>query len=87
VGKSARPNFTEVRIGRVRLWFSYETPIALYTPDLGTVVRENEWGPTTGKHLNHIDGHSEGRVSGEEFQRKLDMVLSPYIIGELGLAS
>jgi hypothetical protein len=33
------------------------------------VVRENSWGPTTGKHLNAIDrGNKKGRVSSDQFE-------------------
>ena len=91
VGKTARPNFTEVRIGEVRLWFSYETPIAFHTSSTGTVVRENEWGSTTGKHLGYLDGGGidarRARLTGEEFGRHLDMVLNQYRITELELVS
>lgn len=47
---------TEVQIGDVTIWFSYATPVAFSTPQIGLVVRENVWGPTTGRHLNAIDG-------------------------------
>jgi len=53
----------------VCVWFSYTTPVAFAIRGQRT-VRVNEWGPTTGKHLNWIDGGDKAaRVSGEEFQR------------------
>lgn len=53
----------------ITVWFSYKTPIAFYTVKTGRVVRENEWGPTTGKHLNWIDrGDKESRVCGITFE-------------------
>jgi hypothetical protein len=64
------PAAKEVRLGRLSLWFSYETLVAFQVDGFPRVVRENVWGPTTGKHLNAIDGgdHS-GRVCAEEFTR------------------
>lgn len=73
-GKSPQPNFTEVSIGGCAFYFSYETCIAF---NLGGywVVRENEWGPTTGKHLNYIDnGEKSSRISGEDFERRLSLL-------------
>lgn len=69
------PNANAMRLefGRVTVWFSYSTPVAFHTPESGLVVRENAWGPTTGKHLNMIeaqapDGARRPRVSGDEFR-------------------
>lgn len=36
-------------------WFSYKTLVA-FRKGGRTYVRQNDWGPTTGKHLNAIDG-------------------------------
>ena len=50
-------------------WFSYKTLVA-FEPSLGgaRVVRHNDWGPTTGKHLNWIDGGDKAsRISGDAF--------------------
>lgn len=61
-------------LGSIRVWYSYKTPVAFYLlgADPAMVVRENDWGPTTGKHLNSIDGgNKKDRVSGEEFERML----------------
>jgi len=61
------------------VWFSYETPVAFAV--LGTrVVRQNSWGPTTGKHLNQIDGGDAqakaARVTGDMFNRILTGALT-----------
>jgi len=59
-------------IGQKEIYFSYQTPVAFYTPGTGLVVRENSWGPTTGKHLNAIDsGRKNERISGAEFEQRL----------------
>ena len=43
-----------VTMGDFRVWFSYSTPIA-FADGRRTVCRENEWGPTTGRHLRAVD--------------------------------
>lgn len=62
-----------VDFGPVAVWFSYKTPVAFHVDGKSRVVRHNSWGPTTGKHLNAIDGGDpaakRARVSGEEFER------------------
>lgn len=78
------PNAHTVFLGDIALYFSYDTPIGVEEYREGTVrrqiVRKNEWGPTTGKHLNRIDGGSEEakarRVSSEEFTERLNELLS-----------
>lgn len=42
----------EVDIGDLRLWFSYHTVVAFHAPGQHRMVRQNDWGTTTGKHLN-----------------------------------
>ncbi len=60
----------------VDIYFSYKTPVAFKTIKLGVVVRRNEWGPTTEKHLNWIDsGDKASRVDGETFERLLTEAL------------
>lgn len=71
---SAENNAKCVTIGELKLYFSYTTIIGFYHPSTGQVVRENEWGPTTGKHLNMISEKQE-RVPVSEFQAKLRPVL------------
>ena len=55
-----------VDIGPIRLWFSYQTVIAFQVDGHARVVHQNDWGTTTGKHLNAIDGgdakSSQGRI-------------------------
>lgn len=59
-----------VEVWPITVWFSYRTPVAFQVGTNPMVVRENSWGPTTGKHLNAIDGgNRKGRVSSEEFER------------------
>lgn len=60
-----------VELGNVTVWFSYQTPVAFQVNGGKRVVRENDWGPTTGKHLRWIDGgNKSSRVSSAEFARQ-----------------
>lgn len=54
----------------LKLYFSYETLIAFYHVETGLVVRENDWGPTTGKHLNAIESDKRFRIPGDAFERQ-----------------
>lgn len=68
-----RPNFTEVQVDDLTVWYSYRTPIGFHHPTTGTVTRENDWSNTTGRHLNHIDqGRKDDRLTGEQFTAQLD---------------
>lgn len=50
-------------------WFSYDTLIAFRGPSGKRFVRENDWGPTTGKHLNAIDaGDKKARLKSDAFE-------------------
>lgn len=51
-------------------WFSYETLVAFKAGAAAeTVVHTNDWGSTTGKHLNAIDGgDKKSRLSCSDFQ-------------------
>ena len=52
-------------------YYSYKTLIAFETRNTGLVIQKNVWGPTTGKHLNWIDGgREEDRVDSESFSKK-----------------
>lgn len=69
------PNFVQIIIdgktgSRYCMWFSYKTLVAFAVNGL-RVVRVNDWGTTTGKHLNRIDGGvKENRVPSSEFEEK-----------------
>lgn len=60
----------KVTLPGLKVWLSYQTPIAFETDRFPRVVRENSWGPTTGKHLNAIDGgNKKSRVNSETFEK------------------
>ena len=64
----------------IKIWFSYETPIA-FREDGRIVCRENEWGPTTGKHMRWIGVDKKDRVSREEFERRFYNLLNGHPVG------
>lgn len=50
----------------VTFYFSYRTLIAVRFPNGHLLMRENVWGPTTGRHMNAIRRDAE-RMPGEQF--------------------
>jgi hypothetical protein len=63
-------------IGDLVIYFSYKTPVAFESTKTGLVVRQNDWATTTGKHLNWIDdGDKKARITGEEFNKRLEEAL------------
>lgn len=68
-------NKNAVRIGRVEIIFSYNTPVAFKAGWGEWVVRKNEWSTTTGKLLNEYQPNKSLRISGSEFQEQLNQVL------------
>lgn len=68
---SAQNNAKMVAVGPVKYYFSYETLVAVESPD-GFFVRQNDWSTTTGRHINSIDGGSKEakarRLTAEEFE-------------------
>lgn len=56
-----------VHLGEGAIAFSYATPIGVFLPGPGWIVRENSWGPTTGGHMNALGVPADERVSETEF--------------------
>ena len=77
-------NYAAVKFDNIEIYFSYKTPIAFWAKGsdaspTDVVVRRNDWGPTTGKHLNAIDGgDSKSRIPGKLFETKLAEVLKSF---------
>jgi len=65
-----RPNFYIVHGSGQSVAFSYRTIIGVNNRNgSGWFVRVNEWGPTTGKHMNYLDdGRKSERVDGATLQ-------------------
>jgi hypothetical protein len=72
-------NALRFNVGGFSFWYSYQTLIAFRVPGHPTVVSENYWTNTTGKHLNAIDGGKKNeRVNEETFKRLLKDLVAPY---------
>lgn len=70
-------NSLRLDVGPLAVWFSYQTAVAFQLDEQARVVRKNQWGPTTGKHLNWIDGgNPTERVDSDEFERRFNEVLA-----------
>ena len=62
-------------------YFSYDTLIA-FRGNEGLVIHQNDWGKTTGKHLNWINTDKKIRVNSDTFQAKLKALRNKYNIKE-----
>lgn len=84
-----RPNFAIAAIGGIQVAFSYRTMIGFQFPGEGWAVCENNWGPTTGKHLNYLESDKARRLDQETFVKtyyaKEDEYHKAYILKRLGL--
>lgn len=63
-----------VDIGNLSVWYSYQTPVAYRVAGAPIVVRRNDWGPTTGRHIREIEtaeSASGERIDGATFERQL----------------
>lgn len=65
-------NAQRINTDGLTVYYSYRTCVAFWTPSTGLLVRQNEWGPTTGKHINAIDGGDKSsRIASAEFVAQL----------------
>ena len=73
---SAKNNAKMIKLNGMTFYFSYETLVAVHTGKELKVV-QNQWGPTTGKHLNKIDGgdktHRLEKHKFDEFVQTISM--------------
>jgi hypothetical protein len=77
---SAENNAKRVSVAGTSFFFSYETLVAVRNMN-GTRVVQNQWGPTTGKHLNAIDGgNKSNRLTPDEFQDYVDSLEISQVI-------
>ena len=80
-----RPNFTVVTLdagGERELWlaFSYETCVGFMRPTwTDWIVRQNVWGPTTGKDINTLNPDRGDRWNDSEFQWVLSGMLGEEV--------
>lgn len=50
--KTLGANMNEVTLGETVVFFSYNTPVAAFTPGIGLVMTEKKWSKTTSRHIN-----------------------------------
>lgn len=65
----------KVSMSGLDVYFSYGTPVAFRHSSTSLVVRQNDWGPTTGRHLNWIDVDKRNRIDGNDFERQLTEII------------
>jgi len=64
-------------LGNLTLFFSYDTVVAFQSVN-GNFYSENQWGPTTGKHLNYICPDKKKRLKREVFEKFLQKALDDF---------
>lgn len=64
-----------LEVGSRTYYFSYETLIAVYESEGSFHISENEWGVTTGKHLNSINPDKKVRIPHAELMEKYSDLL------------
>lgn len=69
----------QIKFSTFTLYYSYQTIVAYRDEQDGLVCTENDWGVTTGKHLNWIQPNHKKRVSSDEFDFKLQEMLKRHI--------
>ena len=66
----------KVELGARRFYFSYNTLVAFKGEnskgEYFFVIHKNDWGNTTGKHLNWINPDKDRRVDDKEFNKQLN---------------
>ena len=61
-----------VELANITLFYSYDTIVAYTDGKDGLTVSTNQWGVTTGKHLNWIDGgDKKNRKTADQFTAML----------------
>lgn len=69
-----------VDLGEIKFYYSYETIVAYCDAQDGRVCCENNWGVTTGKHLNWIEPDKKSRVKYSKFQEMLAEAIKRHIV-------
>jgi hypothetical protein len=69
---------TRLTLGPLTIWFSYATPIAYGLDGGPRMVRRNDWGPTTGRHIAMArdDTPKADDVDGAAFEAGLARILT-----------
>lgn len=76
--KKIKSNFEEITIGKTKVYFSYETPIA-FSDNGNLLISKNIWSSTTGKHLNLLSRDKKVRLDNNLFKAELESALNKYM--------
>ena len=70
---------SSARIGSLKFYYSYNTLVAFEDLSNGIfLISKNQWGKTTGKHLNWINDDKSIRIPYKEFLDKVNNILNNY---------
>jgi len=67
-----------IQIGKLVLYYSYNTVVAFRDREEGFFISENVWSRTTGKHLNWLESNKNNRMDYDDFRERLHEVLDKY---------
>lgn len=67
-------NFAKLYVKDKIIYFSYSNPIAIRFLGGHMYVAENEWGLTTGKHINYAKKEADGRYITTQHEKILTII-------------
>lgn len=70
-----KSNFSIVTVHGIDLAFSYRTNIGIRVGFERWILRVNDWGPTTGKHMNYLNEDKDSRLDSDEFEEFVNDML------------
>lgn len=73
------PNQTQLVIGDLTVFFSYETPVAAQSAKLGWIRDAHKYSKTTSRHVNKwLDGITARELSTETFRAEIEREMSRF---------
>jgi len=66
-----------ISIGRLTIYFSYDTVVG-FSDNSEECFVKNQWGTTTGKHLNWLCPNKKERLPANVFKDKLQKILKKH---------
>lgn len=69
----------KIEMGTIELYYSYETIVAYCDAQDGLICTVNQWGVTTGKHLNWIQPDKKSRLPADKFNEMLKAAIARHI--------
>jgi hypothetical protein len=68
---------TQINLGKCVIYKSYDTVIA-FRDESGLTITQNQWGNTTGKHLNNVCSDKSLRIPYDEFVKAYELFLKRH---------